>query len=148
MQVAKYEEEIIMIRLFAGEKWQGKTSKLIAVANDHLNVTEGDIVFIEAGKRNMHSIHRKIRLVDTTEFPPSNYREFVSFIYGMLSQNNDISEVFIDSLSKIITNLDDADLVAMCAALKKISDDESVEFFMTLNCDPAALPAEVKPFAE
>jgi len=137
-----------MIRLFAGEKGQGKTSKLIAVANDHLNVTEGHIVFIEAGRRNMHGIHRNIRLVDTEEYPPSNYREFVSFIYGMLSQNNDISEIFIDSLSKVIKKLDDTDLVALFDALKKISENESVQFFMTLNCNPENLPTEVKPFAE
>ena len=133
-----------MIRLFAGEKGQGKTSKLIAVANDHLNVTEGHIVFIEAGRRNMHSIHRKIRLVDTEEYPPSNYREFVSFIYGMLSQNNDIREIFIDGLCGIIEDLPNDDLATVMKALGEVSNYNGVEFFITLNCDPSILPDEVK----
>ena len=133
-----------MINLIAGEKGQGKTGKLIEIANAHLDKTEGHIVFIDEGRRNIHKIHRNIRLVDTSEYPLLNYREFVSFIHGMLSQNSDISEIFIDSLSKIIKNLDNDDLVALKNALEKISNNEGVEFFATLNCTPDQLPAEVK----
>ena len=133
-----------MIRLIAGEKGEGKTRKLIALANEHLNTTEGNIVFIEEGRRNIHEIHRNIRFVDTSEHPLLSYREFVSFIYGMLSQNSDISEIFIDSLSNIIKNLCNDDLAALKVALEKISNDEKVEFFITLNCTPDQLPEEVR----
>jgi len=133
-----------MIKLFAGEKGQGKTRQLIAAANEHLNTTDGHIVFIEAGRRNMHEIHRNIRLVDTTDYTFLNYREFISFVHGMLSQNSDISEIFIDSLSKVIKTLDNNDLATLFATLKKISEDEDVQFFATLNCNPEQLPEELK----
>ncbi|MCL2574431.1 MAG: hypothetical protein FWE34_07770 [Defluviitaleaceae bacterium] len=132
------------IKLFAGEKGEGKTRKLIALANDHLSITEGHIVFIDDDGRNMHEVHRKIRLVDTSEYPLVNYREFVSFIYGMLSQNSDISEIFIDSLSGIIESLNNDDIAALMIAIEKISTTNDVEFFITLNCNPSELPTEAK----
>ena len=133
-----------MIKLFAGEKGEGKTRKLIALANDHLAVTDGHIVFIDDDSRNIHEIHRNIRLVDTSEYPLLSYREFISFIHGMLSQNSDISEIFIDSLSGIIDSLSNDDIVALMKNLESISKSDDVEFFITLNCNPKELPEEVK----
>ncbi|MCL2168774.1 MAG: twitching motility protein PilT [Defluviitaleaceae bacterium] len=133
-----------MINLFAGPKGGGKTRNLINLANDHLNVTDGYIVYIDDNKRNMHEINRKIRLVDTSEYPLSNYREFVAFVYGMISQNRDIQEIFIDGLCGIIEDLPNDDLEAVMSSLTKLSDENDVEFFVTLNCDPSALPAAVK----
>ncbi|MDR2182795.1 MAG: hypothetical protein LBE55_01340 [Clostridiales bacterium] len=133
-----------MIKLFAGEKGEGKTRKLIALANDRLTTTDGHIVFIDDDRRNIHEIHRNIRLVDTSEYPLLNYREFVSFIHGMISQNSDISEIFIDSLSGIIKSLDNKDLAALMVALEGVSKTHDVEFFITLNCDPKDLPQEAK----
>ena len=137
-----------MIKIIAGEKGQGKTRRLIGLANDHLHVTEGHIVFIEEGRRNIHEIHRSIRLVDTSEYPILNYREFVTCVYGMLSQNSDISEIFIDSLSKVIHDITINDLVPLVDALKRISEDWDVDFYFTLNCEPEELPAEVRAFVE
>jgi len=137
-----------MIKLFAGEKGEGKTKKLIALANAHLEVTDGHIVFMDDDSRNMHEIHRNIRLVDTSEYPLLNHREFICFIYGMLSQNSDISEIFIDSLSSIVKNLSNGDLLALKYELEKISKNEDVDFFITLNCNPADLTDEVRALME
>ncbi|MCL2397387.1 MAG: hypothetical protein FWC93_04900 [Defluviitaleaceae bacterium] len=133
-----------MIKLFAGEKGEGKTKRLIALANANLQTTDGHIVFIDDDRRNIREIHRDIRLVDASEHPLINYRELVSFIYGMLSQNSDIAEIFIDSLSSIVKDLPNQDLAALKNALEKISNDWDVEFYITLNCNPAELPEEVK----
>jgi len=133
-----------MINLFAGPKGGGKTRKLIGLANEHLDITTGHIVYIDDCKRNMHEIHRSIRLVDTSEYPLSNYREFIAFVYGMISQNRDIQEIFIDGLCGIIEELPNTDLSTAMESLTKLSDDNDVEFFITLNCDPATLPEDVK----
>ena len=133
-----------MINLFAGPKGGGKTRKLIELANEHLEITTGHIVYVDDNKRNMHEIHRSIRLVDTSEYPLSNYREFVAFAYGMISQNRDIQEIFIDGLCGIIEELSNDELEVVMASLGKLSDDNDVEFFITLNCDPETLPEPVK----
>ena len=133
-----------MINLFAGPKGGGKTKKLIELANEHLEVTTGHIVYIDDSTRNTHNIHRSIRLVNTAEYPLSNYREFVAFVYGMISQNRDIQEVFIDGLCGIIEELPNDDLVTVMNSLVRLSDDNDVEFFITLNCDVDTLPEQVK----
>ena len=132
-----------MIKLLAGPRGGGKTRKLIELANEHLAVTDGYIVYVDDCKRNMHEIHRNIRLVDTSEYPLTNYREFVAFVYGMVSQNADIKEIFIDGLCGIIEDLPSEALSCAMEAISTISEKEDVEFFITLNCDPAQLPANV-----
>ncbi|MCL2575677.1 MAG: hypothetical protein FWE33_04515 [Defluviitaleaceae bacterium] len=133
-----------MIKLLAGPRGGGKTRKLIELANEHLATTDGYIVYVDDCKRNMHEIHRSIRLVDTSEYPLSNYREFVAFVYGMVSQNADIKEIFIDGLCGIIEDLPNDDLSCVMAALSKVSEVEEVEFFITLNSDIETLPQDVK----
>jgi len=135
-----------MIKLFAGPRGGGETRKLIDLANEHLNITDGYIVYVDDCKRNMHEIHRNIRLVDTSEYPLSNYREFVAFVYGMISQNRDIQEIFIDGLCGIIEELPNEHLETAMNSLNKLSDDNDIEFFITLNCAPETLPDEVKKF--
>jgi len=133
-----------MIKLFAGEKGEGKTRKLIEMANNAVDTTDGYVVFIDDDMRNMHALNRAVRLVDTSEYPLSNYREFVGFIYGILSQNSDISEIFVDSLSSVVARLDNDDLVKLKVKLERICENYGVQFFITLNCDPEGLPEEVK----
>lgn len=133
-----------MIKLFAGEKGEGKTRRLIALANERVKETDGNIVFVDDDRRNIHEIHRDIRLVDTSEYPLLNYREFISFIYGMLSQNSDISEIFIDNPYGIIRDLPNEDLVGLKEGLQGIVDANPVSFFITLNCSADELPKELK----
>ena len=133
-----------MIKLFAGEKGEGKTRKLIEMANSAAETTDGCVVFIDDNMRNMHVLSRAVRLVSTCDYPLSNYRELVGFIYGILSQNSDISEIFIDSLTSLVARLDNEDMVKFKVKLEKISEKYGVHFFITLNCDPASLPEEVK----
>jgi len=132
-----------MIKFLAGEKGEGKTKKLISMANEALDTTNGHIVYIDDDGRNMFELNYKVRLVDTSEYPLKNYREFIGFIYGMLSQNSDISEIYIDSLSGII-KLTNEDLVLFNKEIALISENHTVQFFITLNCNPDELPQEVK----
>ena len=135
-----------MVKLFAGEKGEGKTRHLIALAHEHLDKTDGHIVYIDDDKRNQHVININIRLVDTSDYPLECHREFVSFIYGMMSQNSDIRGIFIDSLSGVIKNLNNDHLADLLKSLEKISESEGVEFFITLNCNPGELSEEVKKY--
>ena len=133
-----------MVKLFAGEKGEGKTRKLINMANAAKDTTDGHIVYIDDDGRNMHELHYKVRLVDTSSYPLKSYREFIGFIYGMLSQNSDIVEIYIDSLSGIIEQFDNNDAVGFIKDVQRISSSCNVQFIMTLNCNPNELPNEIK----
>jgi len=133
-----------MVKFIAGQKGEGKTKRLIEMANETLKVTEGHVVFLEVDKKHIHDLHYDIRFVETGEFPIAKYGEFVGFICGILSQNTDIREIFVDGLTKIVDSLESEDLVKLIAALENLSKNHSVDFIIHMNCDPATAPSELK----
>ncbi|MCL2565616.1 MAG: twitching motility protein PilT [Defluviitaleaceae bacterium] len=133
-----------MVKFIAGKKGEGKTKRLIDMANETIKTTDGHIVFIDTDKRHIYDLHYDIRFVETGDFPISNYREFIGFICGILSQNSDITEIFVDGLTKIVDSLDSEDLVKLIETLKNLSKNNSVEFIINMNCDPDTAPEQLK----
>jgi len=133
-----------MIKLIAGEKGEGKTKRLIQEANEKVATTDGKIVFIDDDKRHIYDLHHQIRFVDTQEFPLANYRELVGFIYGILSQDGDIVEIYIDGINNIVRGIDNEGLLKLKTRLENIVTSHGVDFIMTLNCEPKELPGELQ----
>ena len=68
--------------------------------------------------------------------------DFKSFINGVLSQNYDITSVFIDSLFKIVP--DDADnLAQFIEDLDAISEDRNIKFTICISADKDELPESI-----
>ena len=133
-----------MIKLIAGQKGEGKTKRLIREANEKVSTTDSRIVFIDDDKRHIYDLHHRIRFVDTEDFPLANYRELVGFIYGILSQDNDIAEIFMDGISNLVKDIDTEGLLKLKTRLDNIVSTHGVNFTMTLNCEPEELPEELK----
>ena len=133
-----------MIRLLAGGKGEGKTKKLIDMANASVKTTDGHIVFIDDDRRHIYDLHYDIRFVETADFPLSNYREFIGFICGILSQDNDIVEIFVDGLTNLIKTFDNEAFVKLRAKLDRLTETHGVQFVISLNCNPDELPDELK----
>jgi len=138
-----------MVKFLAGLKGEGKTRKLIDMANKNVNVTDGHLVFIDDDKRHIHDLHRNIRFVETEKGLLANYREFIGFILGILSQNNDITHIYVDGLSNIISNICDItpeseDLIKLKNRMELLSKKENVGFTVTLHCNKDDLPEEIK----
>lgn len=133
-----------MIKFIAGGKGEGKTKKLIDMANAAVKTTQGHIVFIDDDRRHIYDLHYDIRFVETMVFPLSNYREFVGFVCGILSQDNDIDEIFVDGLSNVIKTIDNDGLLKLKVKLDLLSETHGVNFVISMNCNPAELPDEIK----
>lgn len=133
-----------MIQFIAGGKGEGKTKRLIDMANESIKTTDGHVVYIDDDKRHIYDLHYDIRFVETGSFPLSNYREFIGFVCGILSQNSDIREVFVDGLTNIIKTIDNDSLVKLIAKLQQLSTENTVDFVISMNCKADSLPEEVK----
>lgn len=134
-----------MIKLLAGGKGEGKTKRLIDMSNEAVKTTDGHIVFIDDDRRHIYDLHYDIRFVDTTEFPLSNYRELVGFIYGILSQDNDIVEIYIDGIQNIIKTFDYEAFTKLQVKLDRLSAAQGVGFVISMNCENIdELPDEIK----
>ncbi|MDR1540876.1 MAG: hypothetical protein LBU32_23310 [Clostridiales bacterium] len=133
-----------MVQFIAGGKGEGKTKKLISMANASAKSTDGHLVFIDDDSRHIYDLHYDIRFVETASFPLSNYREFIGFVCGILSQDNDIKCIFVDGLTNVIKTVDNEALVKLIAKLEGLSKMHDVDFIISMNCRADDLPEEVK----
>ncbi|MDR3240289.1 MAG: twitching motility protein PilT [Clostridiales bacterium] len=133
-----------MVQFIAGGKGEGKTKKLISMANENAKSTDGHLVFIDDDRRHIYDLHYDIRFVETGGFPLSNYREFIGFVCGVLSQDNDIKCIYVDGLTNIIKTLDDDGLLKLISKLESLSAHNDVEFVLSMNCRADDLPDQVK----
>ncbi len=135
-----------MVKMLVSAKGEGKTKRLIQMANDAQKEARGNIVYIDHNKKHMYDIHRGIRYVETSHCDLYNYREFVGFLSGILSQNSDIETIFVDGLYKIIDSLSDEDLVKLANRLDEISKHDSCDFIIGLSNDAGSFPEELRPY--
>ena len=135
-----------MVQILAGEKGEGKTKILIDLANESVSTSDGDVIYLDDDKRHIYDLNHKIRFVEVSEFPLANYRELIGFIYGIFSQNSDITKVFVDGIFKIVQSLGDEDLIKLVTRLDSMSKAYNVDFVLAGNVDPADLPKEVEQY--
>ena len=135
-----------MVQILAGEKGEGKTKILIDLANESVSTSDGDVIYIDDDKRHIYDLNHKIRFVEVSEFPLANYRELIGFIYGIFSQNRDITKVFVDGIFKIVQSLGNEDLIKLVTRLDSMSKAYNVDFVLAGNVDPAELPKEVEQY--
>ncbi len=133
-----------MVQFIVSEKGQGKTKRLIELANSTAKTTDGHLVFIDDDRKHMYDLNHDVRLVETNSFPLSNYRELIGFVCGILSQDGDIKDIFIDGVNKIVKKLDDEDLLKLCDKLNILSKENEVNFIIGLNYKAAQLPEQIK----
>jgi len=133
-----------MVQFLAGLKGEGKTRVIINKANEDAKVTDGVVVFIDDDNRRLHDLHRDIRLVEAGKNTLDNYREFVGFIRGVLSQNSDIQHIYVDSFMNIVTKMDDDSLVKLKSKLDGISEEFHTHFTVAMHCEREKLPEEIK----
>ena len=124
-----------MIKIIAGEKGEGKTKKLIEMANEAAKTAKGHVVFIDDDNRHMYDLHYNIRFVKTN-YKMDDQRILFGFICGILSQDSDIEQIYIDGLHNIVTNL----------TAEGISASENVDFNLIISGKTDALPENAKKY--
>ena len=135
-----------MIQILAGEKGQGKTKRLIEMANEASKTIDGNVVFIDDDSRHMYDLHYGIRFVETSKYKICDYEVFIGFIYGILSQNGDIQKIFVDGLGNIIQSLNGEDVENLCEILDRISTDYNVDFVIIYSAPLSEVPENVKKY--
>jgi len=128
----------------AGLKGEGKTRRLIDTANERVGVCKGNIVFIDDDRRHIHDVHKKIRFVCTEDFPLATHRELGAFIHGILSQDGDIREMYLDGLNNLVKSIDNDGCVELAAILTAVSKSYDVAFTLSINSEKEALPKELQ----
>jgi len=126
-----------MVRLIMGVKGSGKTKQLIELINEAAKNEAGSVVCIEANRNMMFDIHYHIRLIDAQEYKLTNYDLLRGFISGLYAGNYDISQIFIDNLTKVIGKEPDRDTDLFVQWLDRFGEANGIKFTVTVSADPA-----------
>jgi len=134
-----------MIQIFAGEKGEGKTKRLIEMANEAGKTSKGHVVFIDDDNRHMYDLHYNIRFVKTN-YVMTDQKILFGFICGILSQDNDIEQIYIDGLHNIVKDLKAEDIAEFVKSLEGLSAENNVDFVFIISGNKDTLPEEVKKY--
>jgi len=134
-----------MIKLVVGKKGSGKTKTMLDAIAQAVETENGNVIFVCNSTRHMLEVTHAARLVDVSGADTETFRLFKTFIMGMLSQNYDISHIFVDSLFKIVP--DDADgLADFIEKLEAISTESNVKFTICISADKSELPDSIHKY--
>ena len=137
-----------MVELLIGKKGTGKTKALIEKVNNALTVAKGNVVFISNDtNRNIFDVKSKARMADTSEFEIKSYDEFLGFISGIVSRDFDITNIFVDSIFKIVgsDNLDGFE--SFLNRLETMSQKFEITFVISVSIDAETAPDYIKKLA-
>ncbi|MBS7525488.1 MAG: hypothetical protein PWP51_1293 [Clostridiales bacterium] len=133
-----------MVKLIAGKKGSGKSKEIVRLANECVKSSKGTSIFIDDDKRAMYDLHHSVRFINLEEFPIDKGDELLGFICGLISNNYDIENIFIDGILNCI-EIDMDQLSQWFAKLDDLSTAYDINFTITLSHD-GALPERLHKF--
>ncbi len=134
-----------MVRIICGEKGKGKTRVLLDKANEAVKTSGGSVVFLDKDSDHMFELNNKIRLINVKDFLIQNSDEFVGFICGIISQDYDLEEIFLDSFLKI-SFTDKDSMKAVLTKLIAITDKFNIDIVLSLSVKSEEIPEDFKNY--
>ena len=128
-----------MIQLIVGEKGKGKTKHLLDQVNSAVKTASGNIVYLDKNTKHMYELKNKIRLINVSEYPIGSSDEFVGFICGIVSQDHDLEQVFLDSFMDVAYIREHSGVEAVVKKLDKISEQFKVDFVISVSLSASEL---------
>ena len=121
-----------MIEIISGEKGKGKTKELLNKVNTSITSATGNIVYLDKSQKHMYELNNKIRLINVNDFLIDNCDEFLGFICGVISQDHDLEEMYLDSFLTIASIDSDELLNHAIQKLDVISEKYNVKFILSV----------------
>ncbi|MGL4346122.1 MAG: ATP-binding protein [Cellulosilyticaceae bacterium] len=134
-----------MIQIITGQKGEGKTKQLIALANDNVKQSKGHVIYIDSTTQHRLDLSHQIRLIEASSYPLQTHQDFFGFLCGILSSNHDIETVFIDELTRL-TRMSIDQLSYFIEKLKQLSSTYNIHFVVGASCSHTELPSHLIPY--
>ena len=128
-----------MVQLIIGEKGKGKTKILLDKANTEIKSMNGSVVYLDKNKQHMYELNNKIRLVDVTGYPLESSDAFIGFLCGMISQDRDLEQVYLDSLLTL-AHTDEKNVASVLDKINHISETYHVNYTISVSVMKDDLP--------
>ena len=128
-----------MVELIVGKKGKGKTKVLLDKVNGAVKDANGSIVYLDKSTKHMYELNNKVRLIDVSVYPIKNADEFVGFVCGIISQDHDLEQIYLDSFLKV-SKLEDADVTDTLDQLDKIGEKYGISIVVSISLDKEEIP--------
>ena len=132
-----------MVELIVGKKGKGKTKVLLDKVNNAVKEANGSIVYLDKSTKHMYELNNKVRLIDVSSYPLKNADEFVGFVCGIISQDHDLEQIYLDSFLKV-SKLEDADVTDTLEQLDKISQKYGISVIVSISLDKEEIPESLQ----
>lgn len=132
-----------MVQIIAGEKGKGKTKILLDMVNSDILQARGTICYLDKSNQHMFELNNKVRLINVNEYGIESADEFVGFISGIISQDNDLEKIYLDSFLKL-ANLSAEDADKTIEKIDQISSKFGVEVIVSFSQNSDKLSETVK----
>lgn len=129
-----------MIEIICGEKGKGKTKELLAKVNGSVATASGSVVYLDKSQKHMYELNNKVRLINVMDYPVTNCDEFLGFISGIVSQDHDLEEMYLDSFLTIASAETDAEIMKAIEKLDVNSEKFKLRFILSISRNKADLP--------
>lgn len=132
-----------MVEIIAGEKGKGKTKQLLDKVNGAVPNSSGNIVYLDKSQKHMYELSNKVRLINVSDYPIEDCDEFIGFICGIISQDHDLEEMYLDSFLTI-SNTKNEELAHAIDKLNAISEKYGVKMTLSVSMNEADFPENAK----
>ena len=112
---------------------------LLDRVNGAVKEANGSIVYLDKSTKHMYELNNKVRLIDVSSYPLKNADEFVGFICGIISQDHDLEQIYLDSFLKV-SKLEDADVTDTLDQLDKIGEKYGISIVVSISLDKEEIP--------
>ena len=130
-----------MVELIVGKKGKGKTKVLLDKVNGAIKNVNGSIVYLDKSTKHMYELNNKIRLIDVSGYPIINADEFVGFICGIISQDHDLEQIYLDTFLTT-AKLEGLEISGTLEQLEEIGEKFGISFIISVSLDKEEIPAE------
>ena len=119
---------------------KGKTKELLTKVNASVEAASGNIVYLDKSQKHMYELNNKVRLINVMDYPVTNCDEFLGFLCGIVSQDHDLEEMYLDSFLTVAAVETDEEICKAIEKLDVISEKYNVKFVLSVSKDESVLP--------
>ncbi len=134
-----------MVQLIVGKEGKGKTKHLLNKVNEEIKEVAGNIVYLDRSTKHMFELNNKVRLINVQDYGFENSSEFIGFIYGIISQDHDMQQMYIDGIMKF-AKLNKSDITNMVNKLENISNKYNFDLYVSISADVSELDEDIKKY--
>ena len=125
-----------MVEIIVGEKGTGKTKHMLERVNQEIKTVQGTLVYIDKSPKYMYQLDSRVRMINMPDYP-------IRFLCGVISQNNSIEKIFIDSFLTLAYIDTSEGLRLAIDKLSVISKTFHVNFVLSISQKEEKLPEEL-----